>query len=568
MSKSSRWDRWIYPLSKDVDTTFCTAVTGELSKCGPWSEELFRFVVQGRIREVIEFDIPVEGIGLDDYRGATQIKALFQKNGDLSLGYNPLKAAVEASIKAELQCQSVNRYFGSLCPLGGVVQVISLARRKIRKVLGPVPSLARLRPRFGPGATTTLKRAAACSENKLLFPPVCSEDMLPTVASFLAETPAWAGYHSDATSRSSVSNDIGKSEIEFSSNTAIEVTTGKLIFVEKNAKTHRPICVEPVLNGFWQLGVGDYIKDRLRVLANQDLRNQERNQLLAREGSVTGKLATVDLSSASDTLAFSVVFDLLPEDWVDLLSSLRTGVIEYAGREYELEKFSSMGNGYTFELETLIFWSLASACTELCGADTDKVSVYGDDIIVPTGAMDLLMSSLTWCGFNLNREKSFWVGPFRESCGADWLQGEDVRPIFKKDRLSYQWLFVFHNWSMRRGEISLAAIARSFIPNDWHISGPDGYGDGHLLGSYDLIKPRGQRRAGWGGGYFHTLREVSKSVETDEGIAHLSGLYNMYSQGGTQFWDPREPSVPGTVPGSSGVEKTSIYTFAEHIFVR
>jgi len=566
MSRSKRWDRFIYPLTKSVDTTFSLAVAAELSKCGPWSEQLFQLVVQGRIVEVIDAHIPLD-VGLDDYRGATQIKALFSKNGDLDLGFNPLKAGVEASIKAELQCQSVNRYFGTLCPFGGVTQAISLARRKIKSVLGPVPSLARLGAHFGPGATTTIKRANACFEGKLTRTPVCSEEMLPSVDSFLAETPGWSGFHSEGVSVTTVEDgDSVTKTLECTSTIAVD--TGKLIFVAKNAKTHRPICVEPILNGFWQLGVGDYIKDRLRVLANQDLSNQERNQLLAREGSIHGNLATIDLSSASDTLAFSVVFDLLPEDWVDLLCRMRTGVVEYAGHKYELEKFSSMGNGYTFELESLIFWALADSCTALSGEDTKRVSVYGDDIIVPTRVVDLLFATLSWCGFTVNPAKSYWEGPFRESCGADWLLGEDVRPIFKKDRLSYQWLYVFHNWAMRRGEISLASIARSFIPNDWHLSGPDGYGDGHLLGSYELRRPRDVCRAGWGGGYFYTLRNLPKSTEIDEGIAHLAGVYSLYTQGATSIWEPRECYSPGIVPGNSGIERASIYTFTENIFIR
>jgi hypothetical protein len=563
MSKSKRWDKWIYPLPKETDGVFCSAVIAELRKRGPWSEAISIVYDRGDLRGVIEFPVPY-GAEVEDFRGVTQIKALFSKNADLELGFDPLKAAVEACIKAELQCQSVNRYFGSLCPFGGVVTVVSRARRKIKEVLGPVPPLARLKPRFGPGASTTIKRKEACWEYKLNAPLVCSEDLLPAIHSFLPETAAWAWQKSLDLRPFPLWEDgswIGGT-------IPVTVDVGKLIFVPKNAKTHRPICVEPLLNGFWQLGVGDYIKDRLRIVAHQDLRDQERNKLLAREGSVTGKLATIDLSSASDTLAFSVVFDLLPEDWVDLLSSLRTGVMSYASREYELEKFSSMGNGFTFELETLIFWSLAQAATEVCGEDTNKVSTYGDDIIVPSRVCDLLVAALTWCGFSVNSEKSFWDGPFRESCGADWLRGEDVRPIFKKDRLSLQYLFVFHNWAIRNGENCLAKIARGLVPSDWMLYGPDGYGDGHLLGSYELKTNRRHRRAGWEAGYFHTLRETSRSIQTDPEVAALTGLYDLYVQGATNYWDPREARKAGIVPGTTCVEKTSIYTFTEHIFAK
>jgi hypothetical protein len=392
--------------------------------------------------------------------------------------------------------------------------------------------------------------------------------MYPVVDSFLAETPGWTRYHSDEWHRSGYDEPESRVIESTAYGISLSIDVGSLLFVDKNAKTHRPICIEPVLNGFWQLGVGDYIKDRLRIHANQNLRDQTRNREFARLGSIHGSIATIDLSSASDTVSYSVVFDLLPEGWVDLLDSLRTPVIRYEGYELELEKFSSMGNGYTFELESLIFWALASACTELRSGDQERVSVYGDDIIVPTVAVDLLYASLTWCGFSVNSEKSFTQGNFRESCGADWLDGNDVRPIFKKDRLTIQFLYLFHNWSIRRGEIALAKIALSFIPNEFLVYGPDGYGDGHLLGSYELKSPRSIRRRGWEGGYFSTLRESPKSVETDASGSLLYALYSSYTSSVTDVLNPSAGRRPGTVPGSECVEKTSIYTFTEHIFSR
>jgi hypothetical protein len=552
MSKSKRWDRFIYPMTKEADTAFCTLVAAELRSSGIYSDYMSELVHAGKLHELVLVDVPRD-LDVTDYRGATLIQAMFNKNADLDLGFTPLKSAVEAAVAAELQCRRVNEYFGQTCPLGGVAQAVSLARRKIKMVLGKVPSLDRLRFRFGPGASTTVKRAHACFENKLATPLVCSEEMLSVVDEVLRECPPWALHHAD--SEASYETDY-----ERVVNCRVVVDTSKLIFVEKNAKTHRPICVEPLLNGFVQLALGGYLKERLRVRAKQDLSDQTRNQELAKASSVSGRLATIDLSSASDTLAFSVVFDLLPEEWVDLLASFRTGHMEYAGREYELEKFSSMGNGYTFELETLIFWALSSACTELSGEDQDLVSVYGDDIIVPVETVDLLMATLTWCGFNLNWKKSFWTGPFRESCGADWLAGEPVRPIYKKGRLSPQWLTVFHNWCFRRGHGALCDIAKSFIPKDLQLYGPPGYGDGHLLGPWNVVKPRAERRKGWEGGRFSTFREIPKTVETAMDIAALAGLYDLYANP-SDWWECGGSRVPGIVPGSACVEKHSIYTF-------
>ncbi len=557
MYKTKQWDRWIYPMTKEADEAFCTMVAADLRSSGVYSDYMSELVHAGKIRELVLVSVPKD-IDVTDYRGATLIQALYSKNNDLDLGFNPLKAGVEAAIAAELQCRRVNEYFGQTCPYGGVAMAVSLARRKIKWVLGKVPSLDSLRFRFGPGASTTIKRADACFENKLAAPLVCSEEMLPVIDEVLREFPLWAR------SKTPVPHSDVEQGVEVSS-CDIVVDTAKLIFVEKNAKTHRPICVEPLLNGFMQLGIGAYLKDRLRIHAKQDLGDQVRNQSLAQAASVSGKLATIDLSSASDTLAFSVVFDLLPEEWVDLLATFRTGHMNYGGREYELEKFSSMGNGYTFELESLIFWALSSACTELSGEDRDLVSVYGDDIIVPVKAVDLLMATLTWCGFNLNREKSFWTGKFRESCGADWLDGDAVRPVFKKTRLSPQWLAVFHNWAWWRGHSALCAIAKSFIPRDLQLFGPPGYGDGHLLGPWNTARlPRHERRRGYEGCRFDTFRETPRTVETDPEIAALTGIYDLYANP-SDWWECGGSRIRGITPGTACVERHSIYTFAKRV---
>jgi hypothetical protein len=562
------WDNWVYPQTKDVDTTFCTAVCAELSKEGPVAEYLASLVFQGKLREVVEHPV-LHYVGLRDFRASTQIQALFKKNPDVDLGYDPLRTAWKAFIDAELHCRKMNEDYGTSMPPPIISQVLSLARERIQRVLGPVPPLKRLRPRFGPGASTTIKKADACFENKLISPLVCSEEMFPVVNTFLEETPGWTRQHSESCSASRYAQDDDYQVLDWvARNVPIVIDVGTLSFVEKNAKTDRPIVVEPVLNGFWQLGVGDYLKERLRIHAGQDLRDQQRNQDLAKRGSLDGSVATIDLSSASDTVAFSVVFDLLPEPWVDLLSQLRTGRIEYDGCQVELEKFSSMGNGYTFELETLIFWAIASSCTEIRSADQSLVSVYGDDIIVPTDVVEILYLALSYCGFFVNHEKSFDKGPFRESCGADWLNGDDVRPIFKKDRVSYQWLYTFHNWSMRRGEIKLASIASSFIPKEFQLYGPDGFGDGHLLGSYELTSNRFHKRRGYGGGYFNTLIETPRTTRISGEGEHLYGLYDLYSRGPTDWWEPRGSRQPGTAPGSTCVKRTSIYTFSETIFSR
>lgn len=206
------------------------------------------------------------------------------------------------------------------------------------------------------------------------------------------------------------------------------VEGGKYTQVPKSAKTNRNIETQPLFNGFLQLGLGRVIRKRL-ALEGVDLDSQVRNQTMAYIGSVTGKLATIDLSNASDMISKGVVRSLIPRDWLFALELCRTSRIKMDGEWKYLHRFSSMGNGYTFELESLIFLAI---CRAVCG-NTRNVSVYGDDIIVPASRFAEVVRALECFGFKPNPNKSFGSGLFRESCGKDYFKGKLVRPYYFKE---------------------------------------------------------------------------------------------------------------------------------------
>lgn len=211
------------------------------------------------------------------------------------------------------------------------------------------------------------------------------------------------------------------------------VTSNRFTFVPKDARTLRTIAIEPALNVWLQLGIHSYIAGRLKSFGN-DIEDQSRNQKLAAFGSTRTlghSVSTLDLSSASDTVSIEIVRCLLPSDWFGLLDDLRCHSGDLEGDTLTMEKFSSMGNGFTFALETLLFWALAQAVHSFAGGEISP-SVYGDDIIVSDNEALLLTEVLEWCGFSLNLEKSYVLGPFRESCGADWHTGYRVTPQYIK----------------------------------------------------------------------------------------------------------------------------------------
>lgn len=444
------------------------------------------------LKGLCAYEVDYTAISTSDALNLRQILAFYSKRSDIDLGVSRLETAVRTFIDSEDLCRETNdilrqRKLGKFLFLPGVESLLFKAQHKIAKILGDVPSLTDLSIRFGPGATTQVKRRKSHPRRKLSVSFACSEDMVETVGRCLEEMPSW------------VFDEQSDSDLD-SKKVSVHIHDGNLVFVPKNAKTHRPVVVEPSLNTMFQAGIGTCIAKRLR-LSGIDIRDQSRNKALAREGSITGGLATLDLSSASDTISKELVYDLLPIDWSIFMARFRTGHVKYESVRLHLEKFSSMGNGYTFPLETLIFYALACACVD--DQDQSIVSVYGDDIIVPTYAYEKLSFLLGVVGFKPNAAKSFSSGPFRESCGGDYLRGIDIRPCYIKGPLACFDVFRLHNFYARAKDDELAFILTTYLSQQIKIYGPDGYGDGHLLGEHHL-RPHG-RKHGWSGYVFETF---------------------------------------------------------------
>lgn len=210
------------------------------------------------------------------------------------------------------------------------------------------------------------------------------------------------------------------------------IVPGNVMFtVPKNARIDRPACKEPDLNMFMQRSVGRFIETRLRSRAGIDLTDQSRNRELARLGSIDGSLATVDLTSASDSVTTGLIRLCLPDWLYDRIMALRSPITIIDGAQHVNAMVSSMGNGFTFELQTLIYYGIARTIAYYNGT-RGVISVYGDDIIIPVGIYDDLQFVLGYFGFTLNPKKSFATGPFRESCGGHFYNGNDITPFYVK----------------------------------------------------------------------------------------------------------------------------------------
>lgn len=214
-----------------------------------------------------------------------------------------------------------------------------------------------------------------------------------------------------------------------------EIRTHRVHFVPKQLDKMRVVSMEPHSLMFYQLGGFDLMCRYFRHShwsKHIDLERADLNQDLAWEGSISGEFATIDLSSASDSVRYELVRQLFKDTCLrELLIGTRSRYAEYEGTIYTPTYFAPMGSGLCFPVECAVFASIVESVMNHNG-DRRAWRVYGDDIILPCDRAEELIAVLTQLGFTVNKEKSFYDGNsgFRESCGGDYYKGEDVRPIY------------------------------------------------------------------------------------------------------------------------------------------
>lgn len=459
------------------------------------------------------------------------VTKVLSKNSRLPLAIDKRAVAIAKFYDAEALCSNTNNRVMHFRedPRSAGAEIISLVTRVqliIQRILSAYPSrndldFAERNMRFGPGATTSLSGVVtqgAKFQDRVL-------DCTPSLVSF----------------RAFCFPDLWKQNAK----TLNVVDSSKLTTVPKSAKTDRVICIEPDLNIYVQLGIGALLKKRLSGFG-LDLSTQGNNQKMAQR-AFRDNLATVDLSSASDTISSEIVRLLVPPAWVDLLEYPRVPSTNIDGTRVPLAKWSSMGNGYTFELETLIFYATALAVTP--EGEWGDVIAYGDDIILPDQYRETLFNALTFLGFRVNHEKTFGAGRFHESCGADFFDGQNVRPFFLRsehhdfESVCYLYANNARRWaSLRNGGYTCDSSILPFWIRCFTASSPksrhqipEGYGDVGFVSDFVRANPkRSHPSRGWGCWKFSYRRIASVDKRINELgclIANTSGKLTSWTLG-------------------------------------
>lgn len=242
-----------------------------------------------------------------------------------------------------------------------------------------------------------------------------------------------------------------------------------LMFVPKNLKTARSVCMEPANLMFFQQGVDRQMRsviEKSPFARFIKLRDQSRNQQLGLIGSYTGDIDTIDLSAASDRLSWKLVKAIFPANWLIAMLATRSRLVRTPdGRVRSLQKFAPMGSALCFPTQCIVFasivlyaahlWRIGASVTETRimfpqdVRDTLRlisdeyleydwgrrhlapVAVYGDDICCDYRITPYVMAILGRLGFSVNMSKSFTnVQAFRETCGIYAVSGFDITPLY------------------------------------------------------------------------------------------------------------------------------------------
>ena len=506
----------------------------------PLSEKVYGLSRKGKFMELVSLSVdPSTYTDASSFRVDYLATELMSKFDSFDLGIDRVQAALSKFLLTEEQCRSTNKRL-SLSYESGLYTPYSpesfmwTAREKIAALLGPFDwDKASDHFAFGPGASTSVRRARGDAYFKygVVRPHTTKANSLLSLAA-VKSSPSWFNYLLGNKDSKAFLNLPIEQQIE----ELFEIVPGnKVTTVPKNAKIDRVIAIEPDLNMYIQKGIGNLIRSRLkRVLV--DLDDQTKNQQLALEASITGSHATIDLSSASDTVSLKLVELLLPHDWFEAIKQSRSerGVMP-DGSLIHYQKVSSMGNGFTFELESLIFWALCSSVISNLKPASRRLAVYGDDLLVPVEICHTVLWLLSYWGFTPNAKKTFVKGPFRESCGKHYFLGTDVTPFYiKRDVESSDRLIScansIRNWCVT--DFGLDPLLKTcyltvvnLLPKSLQRPTiPRSFGDIALWGDFDEVCPSKADRGfeGWKALGFQKCTEVKRPEDPPLMIRNLS----------------------------------------------
>lgn len=221
----------------------------------------------------------------------------------------------------------------------------------------------------------------------------------------------------------------------------------KIVAVPKDFRGPRIIAMEPLEKQWIQQGQRRILVRRLEshslTRGYVNFTSQDVNRSLALRSSVRKDYSTLDLKDASDRVSCALCDSIIEEPAISYLRASRSvGALLPSGEVVMLRSFSPMGSAVCFPLESLVFYALSLSAVHLARRPEclfprsrewkeilGAVYVYGDDLVVDSRYSQPVIDALTSVGLVVNRDKCCLQGSFRESCGLDAYNGQEIQPV-------------------------------------------------------------------------------------------------------------------------------------------
>lgn len=260
-----------------------------------------------------------------------------------------------------------------------------------------------------------------------------------------------------------------------------------LAVVPKDSRGPRIICMEPSEYMWMQQGLGrammEHIESHPLTRGHVNFSDQTINGSQALMASSSGLLATLDMKEASDRISRNLVeylFQGVPSLQKKLLALSTPEIKLPSGEIIRTNKFAPMGSALCFPVMSIVHFALLLSCLrhERVGVSRKALAkhlyVYGDDIICHVQDVEHFLREFPIYGLKFNRDKSFFVGKFRESCGVDAYDGKDVTPqriktirFSKSSGTLLQTHLAYYHGLRSRGYTTLCSLWRNRIQDTW-----------------------------------------------------------------------------------------------------
>lgn len=183
--------------------------------------------------------------------------------------------------------------------------------------------------------------------------------------------------------------------------------------------------------------------------------SQEKQRERAFIGSASRWYYTLDLKDASDRIPVQLVTSLFSGLSKYLVLPRVTDVELPDGSLHKLRMFAPMGDPLTFDILSLVVWSITTSATALAVVDPGVDSfrsrlqrlrwierncesiavVVGDDLTGDNRYFQHAVAGLEAVNLKVNVSKSYHAGYYREACGMDAYKGVDITPLRQRSSL-------------------------------------------------------------------------------------------------------------------------------------